>query len=77
MHPRSLTVLIHRTGNVFQKSYYEILFAGAVSARLKASMVIPPDLITPAHPIEDCQTMHISSFILLLLLCENKSILGD
>lgn len=61
------------------KSYYEILFSGAVNRRLKASMFYcyptSSGLLTLLKIV--AKMIHISSFILLLLLCANKSILGN
>lgn len=61
------------------KSYYRILFAGAMNRRLKASMFYccptSSGLLTLLKIV--AKMIHISSFILLLLLCANKSILGN
>lgn len=61
------------------ESYYKILFAGAVNRRLKASVFYccptSSGLLTLLKIV--AKMIHISSFILLLLLCANKSILGN
>lgn len=60
------------------KSYYKILFAGAVNRGLEASMFYcypTSDLLSLLKIV--AKMIHISSFILLLLLCANKSILGN
>lgn len=61
------------------KSYYRILFAGAVNRRRKASMFYcyptSSGLLTLLKIV--AKMIHISSFILLLLLWASKSILGN
>lgn len=63
----------------FKKSYYKILFAGVMNRRLQASVFY-------CYPTSSClltvlktvaKMIHISSFILLLLLCANKIVLGN
>lgn len=78
MHSRPLTELSQRTGSVFEKSYQKILFAGALNTRLEASMFYClPTSSCLLTLLKTGKTIHISSFILRLRLCANKSILGD
>lgn len=61
------------------KSYYKILVSGAMNRKLKASMFYcyptSSGLLTLFRSV--AKMIHISSYILLLLLCTNKSILGN
>lgn len=61
------------------KSYYKILFSGALNRRLKGSMFYcypnSSGLLSLLKIV--AKMIHISSFILLLLFCANKSILGN